>query len=105
VAVTASPGDPFGRRPAGRACYGRVRDGEVDQDFVMVLAYDDVKRATRDWETFSSNSLGGVPIPHQRAARSVRQLPIKTDPRPRSVTTTSSSSGSPGGVSTNSSRS
>jgi cytochrome P450 len=73
----ADPFDPFGehRRQDG-AIAGRVGRDE----FVMALRYDDLKRVAREWETFSSDAPFRVPIPSEHDVRSVRQLPIETDP-------------------------
>ena len=46
----------------------------------MLLGYREVREAARDWRTFSSNTPCRVPIPSEEAERSVRQLPIETDP-------------------------
>lgn len=69
--------DPFG--PARRA------DGVLAVDFggetiPMILGHRAVRAAARDWQTFSSDAPGRVPIPEETAVRSVRQLPIETDP-------------------------
>lgn len=69
--------DPFG--PARR------KDGVLAVDFEgetipMILGHRAVRAAARDWATFSSDAPGRVPIPEETAVRSVRQLPIETDP-------------------------
>ncbi|MCC5841700.1 MAG: cytochrome P450 [Opitutales bacterium] len=46
----------------------------------MILRYRDVRLAAKDWKTFSSDAPFRVPIPSEEAVRSVRQLPIETDP-------------------------
>jgi len=46
----------------------------------MILRHADVREATRDWKTFSSDAPFRVPIPSEESVRSVRQLPIETDP-------------------------
>ncbi len=46
----------------------------------MILRYRDVREAARDTDVFSSDSPFRVPIPSEEDARSVRQLPIETDP-------------------------
>ena len=38
-------------------------------------------RAAKDWQTFNSDALFRVPIPSEESLRSVRQLPIESDPR------------------------
>ena len=46
----------------------------------MILRHADVRRAAKDWETFSSDAPFRVPIPSEEDVRSVRQLPIETNP-------------------------
>ncbi len=46
----------------------------------MLLRHKDVREATRDWKTFSSDAPFRVPIPSEESVRKVRQLPIETDP-------------------------
>jgi cytochrome P450 len=46
----------------------------------MILSHDGVKSAARDWSTFSNDAPFRVPIPSEEDVRSVRQLPIETDP-------------------------
>lgn len=69
--------DPFGS--------ARREDGVLVADFAgetipMVLGHRAVRQAARDWETFSSDAPGRVPIPAETGVRNVRQLPIETDP-------------------------
>lgn len=54
--------------------------GVAGEDLVMVLRHRDLKAATRDWERFTSDAPFRVPIPEEHDVRSVRQLPIETDP-------------------------
>lgn len=74
----AGPGeDPFGDLRAGPG----VAEGRIGTDeFLMVLRYEDVKAVTRDWHTFTSDAPFRVPIPAEHDVRSVRQLPIETNP-------------------------
>ncbi len=63
----------------------RERDGVLIGDFSgetipMILRHGDVRRAARDWGTFSSDAPMRVPIPSEEGVRSVRQLPIEADP-------------------------
>jgi cytochrome P450 len=51
-----------------------------DKPVPMLLRHKDVRDATRDWKTFSSDAPFRVPIPSEESVRSVRQLPIETDP-------------------------
>lgn len=46
----------------------------------MILRHDDVRKAARDWKTFSSNAPFRVPIPSEEDVRTMRQLPVETDP-------------------------
>ena len=46
----------------------------------MILRHADVRSAAKDWETFSSDAPFRVPIPSEEDVRSVRQLPIETNP-------------------------
>jgi len=46
----------------------------------MLLRHEDVRRAAKDWQTFSSNAPFRVPIPSEEEVRTMRQLPIETDP-------------------------
>ena len=46
----------------------------------MVLRHEDVRRAAKDWKIFSSDAPFRVPIPSEEDVRSMRQLPIETNP-------------------------
>ena len=46
----------------------------------MILRHEDVRRAAKDWRTFSSDAPFRVPIPSEEDVRPMRQLPIETDP-------------------------
>ena len=46
----------------------------------MLLRFEDVRRAARDWRTYSSDAPFRVPIPSEEDVRRMRQLPIETDP-------------------------
>lgn len=46
----------------------------------MLLRHEDVRRAAKDWKTFSSDAPFRVPIPSEEEVRTMRQLPIETDP-------------------------
>ncbi|MEM1411493.1 MAG: cytochrome P450 [Pseudomonadota bacterium] len=63
----------------------REETGVLESDFVgenvpMILRYDELQTAARDFETFSSDAPFRVPVPAEDAVRPVRQLPIETDP-------------------------
>lgn len=72
-----NPHDPF--REA------RERDGVLRCPFQgemlpMILRHADVREAARDWQTYSSDAPFRVPIPSEEEVRSMRQLPIETNP-------------------------
>ena len=46
----------------------------------MILRHADVRRAAKDWETYSSDAPFRVPIPSEEDVRTMRQLPIETNP-------------------------
>src|SRR5476649_1990344 len=46
----------------------------------MILRHEDVRRAAKDWKTFSSDAPFRVPIPSEEDVRTMRQLPVETDP-------------------------
>ena len=46
----------------------------------MILRHEDVRRAAKNWQRFSSNAPFRVPIPSEEEVRTMRQLPIETDP-------------------------
>jgi cytochrome P450 len=50
------------------------------EDIAMLLKHGDVRAAAKDWQTFSSDAPFRVPIPSEEEVRSIRQLPIETDP-------------------------
>ena len=72
-----NPRDPFSE--------ARESDGVLQCPFhgetiTMILRHGDVRGAARDWRTFTSDAPFRVPIPSEEKVRSVRQLPIETDP-------------------------
>jgi cytochrome P450 len=74
--MTAQP-DPF--REARR------EDGVLVNPFQgvpvpMMLRHEDLRRAARDWQTFSSDAPLRIPIPSEESVRTVRQLPLEIDP-------------------------
>lgn len=46
----------------------------------MILRHADVREAAKDWKTFSSDAPFRIPIPSEEEVRSMRQLPIETNP-------------------------
>jgi cytochrome P450 len=77
MADTSDSMDPF--REA------RINDGVLKCPFQgetmpMILRHADVRSAAKDWHTFSSDAPFRVPIPSEENVRSMRQLPIETNP-------------------------
>ncbi len=72
-----TPNDPYA---ADRLAHGVAPASIGDQDFTLILRYDDVKAVARDWEHFTSATPFRVPIPEESDVRPVRQYPIETDP-------------------------
>jgi len=69
--------DPFREAREGQGS----RYGEFNgEGILMLLRHEAVRQAAKDWETFSSDAPFRVPIPSEEAVRSMRQLPIETDP-------------------------
>ncbi len=69
--------DPFGD--------ARRNDGVLVNTFQgtpipMLLRHEDVRRAAKDWQTFSSDAPFKVPLPTEEDVRTVRQLPLEVDP-------------------------
>lgn len=63
----------------------RRSDGVMQCEFQgenvpMILRHEDVRKAARDWNTYSSNAPFRVPIPSEEDVRTMRQLPVETDP-------------------------
>lgn len=63
----------------------RQKDGVLPCDFQgekvpMILRHEDVRKAAKDWQTYSSDAPFRVPIPSEETFRSVRQLPVETNP-------------------------
>jgi cytochrome P450 len=63
----------------------RKQDGVLECEFQgenvpMILRHEDVRKAAKDWKTFSSNAPFRVPIPSEEDVRTMRQLPVETDP-------------------------
>ena len=69
--------DPF---RAAREATGVLESDFVGENVPMILRYGDIQEAARDVDTFSSDAPFRVPVPAEDAVRSVRQLPIETDP-------------------------
>jgi cytochrome P450 len=63
----------------------RTKDGILQcpfhgENIVLLLRHAHVREAARDWQTFSSDAPFRVPIPSEEEVRSMRQLPIETNP-------------------------
>ncbi len=69
--------DPFREARKGQGVLRCPFQGEA---VPMILRHADVRDAARDWRNFSSDAPFRVPIPSEEAVRSVRQLPIETNP-------------------------
>ena len=74
---TPNPRDPFAK--------ARRKDGVLKCPFQgesvpMILRHADVRQAAKDWKTFSSDAPFRVPIPSEEDVRTMRQLPIETNP-------------------------
>ena len=69
--------DPFREARAQNGVLSCPFHGE---DILLLLRHGDVREAARDWKRFSSDAPFRVPIPSEAAVRSMRQLPIETDP-------------------------
>ncbi|MFK7790655.1 MAG: cytochrome P450 [Phycisphaeraceae bacterium] len=74
-------------RDASRDPFKQAREAEgvmqcpfQGKDIAMILGYAAVRAAAKDTSTFSSDAPFRVPIPSEEDMRSVRQLPIETDP-------------------------
>jgi cytochrome P450 len=69
--------DPFRK---AREANGVIKCPFQGEGVPMILRHADVRTAAKDWQTFSSNAPFRVPIPSEEEVRSMRQLPIETDP-------------------------
>jgi len=61
--------DPFGEARRDRGVLGLPTDREV---IPLILRHEEVRKAAKDWQTFSSDAPFRVPIPSEGALRSVR---------------------------------
>ncbi|MEN8695283.1 MAG: cytochrome P450 [Akkermansiaceae bacterium] len=50
------------------------------EEIPMLLKHADVRAAAKDWKTYSSDAPFRVPIPSEEEMRTMRQLPIETNP-------------------------
>ena len=73
----SSSNDPFAEK---RRETGVLRCPFQGENLPMILRHKDVQEAAKDWETFSSDAPFRVPIPSEENLRTMRQLPIETNP-------------------------
>lgn len=69
--------DPFRQ---ARQETGRLDCPFQGETIPMILRHHDVREAAKDWHTYSSDAPCRVPIPSEEEVRTMRQLPIETDP-------------------------
>lgn len=69
--------DPFESHRRER---GALRCPYEGESIVMLLRHAEVRDAAKDWERFSSDAPFRVPVPSEEDMRTIRQLPIETDP-------------------------
>src|SRR3974390_88796 len=69
--------DPFREARKKQAVLNCTFQGE---SIPMILRHHDVREACKDWKTFSSDAPVRVPIPSEEEVRTMRQLPIETNP-------------------------
>lgn len=77
LSESQKPSDPFRQARQKGAVLGCPFQGKT---LPMILRHADVRKAAKDWQTFSSDAPFRVPIPSEEAVRAVRQLPIETNP-------------------------
>jgi cytochrome P450 len=77
MADDANVSDPF-REP--RKKEGVLQCPFQGETIPMILRHADVREAAKDWKTYSSDAPFRVPIPSEEEVRSMRQLPIETNP-------------------------
>lgn len=71
------PADPFKEARQKGAVLKCPFQGE---EVPMLLRHADVRAAAKDWKTYSSDAPFRVPIPSEEKDRTMRQLPIETNP-------------------------
>ena len=74
---TPDPHDPFREARKQAGVLQCPFQGEM---IPMILRHADVREAAKDWKTFSSDAPFRVPIPSEEEVRTMRQLPIETNP-------------------------
>ncbi len=73
----SDPRDPFAK---ARTECGTLQVRGDDEDVTFLLRLKDVRKAAKDWQTFSSDHPLRVLIHSEDKVRSMRQLPIEIDP-------------------------
>jgi cytochrome P450 len=74
--ITDHP-DPFREARSHSGMLACEFQGEM---IPMILRHEDVRQAAKDWQTFSSDAPFRIPIPSEEEFRTVRQLPVETNP-------------------------
>lgn len=69
--------DPFREARAKCPVLAAQHQGET---IPMILRHKDVRKAAKDWKTYSSDAPLRVPIPSEEEVRTVRQYPLEVDP-------------------------
>ncbi|MFO1501598.1 MAG: cytochrome P450 [Verrucomicrobiota bacterium] len=69
--------DPFRQKRLETGIFPARFQGE---EVPMILRHEDVRRAAKDWKTFSSDAPFRVPIPSEEDVRTMRQIPVETNP-------------------------
>jgi cytochrome P450 len=72
-----NPSDPFREKRQESGLLQCEFQGEL---LPMILRHEDVRKAAKDWRTYSSNAPFRVPIPSEEDVRTMRQLPVEIDP-------------------------
>ena len=72
-----TPRDPF---EEARRNEGVLECPFQGESLPMILRHADVRKAAKDWKIFSSDAPFRVPIPSEEDVRTMRQLPIETNP-------------------------
>lgn len=83
IVTTARMPDPSEVKDPFREA--RRKDGVLKcpfqgEELPMILRHSDVRAAAKDWQTYSSDAPFRVPIPSEEEVRTMRQLPIETNP-------------------------
>ncbi len=75
--MTSDPRDPF--REARKEAPVLVAEFQGEK-IPMILRMRELREATKDWQTLSSDAPRRVPIPSEEEVRTVRQYPLEVDP-------------------------